>query len=241
MKPARLALAIILTATLAACSGEPDPGPAATATTPMPSGAEASPSASTPEGEGPAPMPVEPSIVETMNTDKEWDDWGVDDALPSPGPEQSLVQLIRMDFTDPEAINAHIRLGLPVGLLEAPEGEEITFCNEGDADTAVIGFGDHWQVDRTERDGYVVCDTVGTFGLDEWGDDALLAKPTLEDGTWTVDFERSFIPEQTVALYRFRMEFGGPVTEASDGGAIDGNAVTWNGPSEIRAVAESGN
>ncbi len=247
MKLARLALLLATPLALTACTGgEPAPTlsapeattPAATVA-PEPSGESTSEPAPSPS-ESPTPFPVEPSVVESMNTEKAWDDWGVDDPLPPPGPENSLVQLIRMDFTDPEAIDAHVRLGLPEAVLNPPGGEEITFCEEGDADADAIGFGGNWSVARSERDGYVLCDTTGTFPLSEWGDDALLQKPTLEDGVWTVDFQQSFIPEQTVALYRFRMEFGGPVLEASEGGVVDGTAVTWNGPAGIRAVAESG-
>ena len=245
MKLARLALLVAMPLALGACTGgEPAPtqSPSAEGSPTTSAAPEASPTSASAEAsasESP-PFPVEPSAVETMNTEKAWDDWGVDDPLPPPGPENSLVQLIRMDFTDPEAIDAHVRLGLPEAVLNPPGGEEITFCEEGGADASAIGFGGNWTVERSERDGYVLCDTTGTFPLEEWGDDALLQKPTLEDGVWTVDFQQSFVPEQTVALYRFRMEFGGPVLEASEGGTIDGDAVTWNGPAEIRAVAESG-
>ncbi|NLE97093.1 MAG: hypothetical protein GX596_03775 [Propionibacterium sp.] len=216
---------------LAGCTGD-DPAPAPE--TPEPG----TPAATQPAVDEP-PMPNEPSVVETMNTEKAWDDWGVDDPLPEPGPEMSLVQLIRMDFTDPDAIDAHVRLGLPADLLAAPEGEEITFCAQ--ADTEAVGFGAGWSVERSERDGYVVCDTTGTFGIDDWGDDALVAKPVLTDGVWDVDFQQAFMPEATVVLYRFRMEFGGPVLEASEGGEIDDTAVTWNGPAAISATAEAGN
>lgn len=228
-----LRLLIVLPLLLVGCSSD-DPAPAPPQTPATPQTPEPSVDAAPTE----PPMPVEPSIVETMNTEKAWDDWGVDDPLPEPGPELSLVQLIRMDFTDADAIDVHVRLGLPATLLDAPEGEEVTFCSETDSE--VVGFGSNWSVERSERDGYVVCDTTGTFGIDQWGDDPLIARPDLDDGVWRVDFQEAFMPESTVALYRFRMEFGGPVLESSEGGEIEGHAVTWNGPAAISASAEAG-
>lgn len=247
MKLKHLALLLVVPLTLAGCSSDPEPTP--DAPTPDSTVLTGPPTEETEAGNrtdaptldtSPTPLPMEGTPVESMNTDEEWDDWTTDQPLPDSMPEGSLAQLIRMDFKDPQAIRVQVRLALPESVLNASTEGEVSFCDENSGRKEVVGFGDHWSAELSKKDGYAICDTTGTFSLDEWGADAMLPAPELVDGKWRVNFQRAFMPEATVALYRLRMEFGGPVVEASEGGRVEGNTVTWNGPSDISATAESG-
>ena len=116
MKLHRLAATLALPLLLAGCqSGGDEPSPDTSVEDETP--ASTIPS----DYPDPTPLPNQPSDVESMNDDESWDDWGADDPLPSPGPEQHFVQFIRLDFTDPDAIQAHLRIGIPETFFEGAD------------------------------------------------------------------------------------------------------------------------
>lgn len=194
--------------------------------TPQPSAAvSASPSID-------VPMP-EPSPVASVNQDEQWDNWG--DRLPSAGEAEGIVRFARLRFVSADEIHSQLRLAMPKSMMD---NTEATFC-EGDKDhlDEMVGFGAHWQAKRADIDEYVVCDHEATFSLAEWGENAIAPAPTLSDGIWHVDLGQALAPDDTVGLFRLRLEFGGAVTTASDGGRIDDTAVTWR--TDVPATAEA--
>jgi len=199
--------------------------------------------ASNDAGNTPSPEPAEvtsgpihaPEPVESMNEDDAWDDWG--EQLPEPGSVDGVVQLVRVTFTSADDIRAHVRIALPNEMIQ---NDEVTFCQEGDVTDDMVGFGSGWRAKRTQANGYHVCDTVATFTLEQWGDQEWAPRPTLSDGMWHVDLGEVLAPEDTVGLYRMRLEFGGDVVKASDGGRIDGASVTWRSAAPISAEAKQG-
>ena len=191
----------------------------------------------------PAPEPSEvasgpiqaPSPVETMNEEQAWDNWG--DGLPAPGDVDGVVQLVRLTFTSADDIRAHLRIAIPEQMIQS---DEVTFCEEGDVPGDMVGFGSNWQAKRSDAPGYHVCDTTAQFTLEQWGDEEWAPQPTLEDGVWRVNLGEVLAPEDTVGLYRMRLEFGGEVVNASDGGQIDGKSVTWRSAAPVTAEAKQG-
>lgn len=191
----------------------------------------------------PAPEPSEvasgpiqaPSPVETMNEEQAWDNWG--DELPAPGDVDGVVQLVRLTFTSEDDIRAHLRIAIPEQMIQS---DEVTFCEEGEVPSDMVGFGSNWQAKRSDAPGYHVCDTTAQFTLEQWGDEEWAPQPTLEDGVWRVNLGEVLAPEDTVGLYRMRLEFGGEVVKASDGGQIDGNSVTWRSAAPVTAEAKQG-
>ncbi len=189
----------------------------------------------------PAPTPSEvasgpiqaPSPVETMNREEMWDNWG--DGLPAPGDVDGVVQLVRLTFNSDDDIRAHLRIAIPEQMIQ---NDEVTFCEEGDVPDDMVGFGSNWQAKRSEAPGYHVCDTTAQFTLEQWGDEEWAPQPTLEDGVWRVNLGEVLAPEDTVGLYRMRLEFGGEVVNASDGSQIDGESVTWRSAAPVTAEAK---
>ena len=200
-------------------------------------------SASNDARDTPSPEPSElvsgpiqaPSPVESLNEDDAWDDWG--EQLPEPGSVEGVVQLVRVTFTSAEEIRAHVRVALPESMIQ---GDEVSFCEEGDVPDDMVGFGSGWRAQRTEVGGYHVCDTVAKFTLEQWGDQDWAPRPTLSDGMWHVDLGDALAPEDTVGLYRMRLEFDGDVVKASDGGQIDGTSATWRSAAAVSAEAKDG-
>lgn len=176
---------------------------------------------------------AEPSPPASPNTDETWDDWS-DARLPAAGEVDGIVQLIRVHFGK-GSIHGHVRVALPETMIE---GDGVDFCAEGEVPADVVGFGDHWQARRSTAKGWLVCDTTGSFTLEEWGAEAVIPAPTHSDGVWKVDFKDALAPQETVGLYRLRMEFDGDVISASDSGRVRGHAVTWDDGAPASAEAK---
>lgn len=183
----------------------------------------------------PSDNPVqEPTTSGERNQDERWDDWN-EQELPAADEVQGTMQFTRLEFVDEGEIHGHIRVVLPESMI-ADDGVE--FCPGGELPPEYVGFGEHWAAEPSEMGQWRICDTVGTFALDEWGGEAaVLPQPTFADGEWNVDFGERFAPDDQIGLYRFRMEFPGPVIEHSEGGVVDGNAVTWRDAQPISATA----
>ncbi|WP_296139932.1 hypothetical protein [uncultured Tessaracoccus sp.] len=196
----------------------PEESPTPSSTTPAPS--------ASPEVSG------IPSPVATTNQEDRWDDWG--EALPDRGEVQGAVQLVRIRFVSADEVHAHLRIAVPEALVG---GGGVDFCNEGPVADDMVGFGTGWQAEPSEAKGYRVCDTTATFPLAKWGAEASIPAPTLADGVWHVNLGQTLGPEDTVGLYRMRLEFPGTVQEASEGARVVGSAATWSSDVPVRATA----
>ena len=221
MRHACRAAAVVLALVLTGCGGAADEPPS-------------QPSAPEPSEVASGPIQA-PSPVETMNEEQAWDNWG--DELPAPGDVDGVVQLVRLTFTSDDDIRAHLRIAIPEQMIQS---DEVTFCEEGDVPDDMVGFGSGWHAKRSEAAGYHVCDTTAQFTLEQWGDAEWAPRPTLEDGVWRVNLGEVLAPEDTVGLYRMRLEFGGEVVKASDGGQINGESVTWRSAAPVTAEAKQG-
>lgn len=197
--------------------------------TPLFSGSVAPPPALT---ASPSAFPVDLPTAADWSEDVRWDDWS--EELPRIEEKAGLIRLVRFDFANLDAIRAHVRVALDEQTVQ--EGG-VEFCDEGELTQEFVGFGDHWSAAKTVRDGYVVCDTTATFSLDEWGGDGFVPKPVVADDRVEVDLSGLYGADPAQGLFRLRMEFAGPVLEASENARVTDNSVTWFAPGNAKVQA----